>query len=353
MEQLRQTILADINSYCIRGVLTGHIPAVAKNYQEIFSNMAPLRIAGGPVFLRSFPDALCLKYHTDEVSCTLKNKFRVIYNMWQLFRNCQQDIIVLQSSAVATAFWGIALFKARKTPLYMIQYNTMGLDSPVKRFLYRLAKRKINGIICPNADVGQAYGRPYCVVPDYIYTGADKSNEADDDKKYDFCMIGSISRDKGIIEAAAKLAGSPYRVVIAGRPADNDIEQELRRIAAAADNIELRLRFIDAAEYTDIIRLSRYGVLNYSGAYSEHSSGVIYDFLFAGLPIIGTHCKSLQIVEEYGMGQLFHRLEDWDISSLPDKETYLQYQRNIRQYYRIHEESRAALVRFVTQQAAQ
>lgn len=81
------------------------------------------------------------------------------------------DIIVLQQGGVLSSFVAIALFYHCESSLYLIQYSKEGVDSMAKRFLYRLVKHKINGIICPNEMVGEAYERPYCVVPDYIYLG--------------------------------------------------------------------------------------------------------------------------------------------------------------------------------------
>lgn len=348
MKPGKRVVVADINSFCKGGSLTGHACAVAENYRDIFREKADVRIAGGPAFLKKIPDAISLGHNVESSASPLMKKLRVLHNMWNLFRRCKEDIIVLQSSAVATAFFGIAFFKFRRTPLYMIQYNAEGLNSPVKRFLHRLAKRKINGVICPDAEIGKAYGVPYCVVPDYIYTGGTSSDLVPyEEKKYDFCMVGIISRDKGMIEAAAKLADTSHRVIIAGRPCSAEIEQELRAAAQNASNIELRLRYLDDEEYADIIRYSRYGILNYSGAYSEHSSGVVFDLLFRGLPIIGRYCKSLQFIAAYGMGQLVCGMNEWDVSTLPDEQTYQSYQANISRYYLTHERSRECLCSFV------
>lgn len=349
MEALSHIILADINCHCRQGLLMGHSCAVAHNYAALFHNRAKLSVAGGSSLAKEFPDAVYLPHNADADASVLLNKVRVMHNLWHLFRRCRNATIVLQSSAVATAFLGIAAIKSRETPLYMIQYNTMGLDSPVKRFLYNMAKPYINGIICPNADIGKAYGLPYCVVPDYIYTGEKMGDAVPyEEKKYDFCMVGIISRDKGIIQAAKKLAGSSYRVMIAGRPSSSEIQEALENIAKDVDNIELRLRYLDKVEYTDIIRNSRYCILNYSGAYSQHSSGVVFDILFNGIPIIGRKCKSLQFIEDYGMGYLFEDISEWNISALPNQGTYREYRQNIHQYYHTHEESREKLIRFVT-----
>lgn len=345
----KRIIIADINSRCSNGVLTGHGLAVAKNYAALCDEETEVIVAGGPAYAPYFPHALILDYDADAALSAQENKRRNLHNIRQLFRLCPHDTIIFQSCAVATVFLGIALYKPKTCRVLMIQYNTMGLDSFLKRALYRLAKPRIHGIICPEPAIGQAFGLPYCQVPDYIYTASEKPQppKSYHEKKYDFCMLGIISRDKGMIEAAAKLAGSPYRVLLAGRPADAAVEQELRVIGSAAENIEMHLRYIGNEEYIDFIRDSRYCILNYSGAYSEHSSGVVFDMLFNGVPVVGRRCRALSFVEEYKIGTLFHQVESWNPRQLMSEELHRQLCRNISTYYHTHEKYRRMLMAFL------
>lgn len=86
-------------------------------------------------------------------------KRAVFQNVRALLREAQDDVIVLQCSAVATAYLGLALFKKKETRVYAIQYSTDSVNSVLKRGLYALCRRKISGVICPNAAIGAAYGR--------------------------------------------------------------------------------------------------------------------------------------------------------------------------------------------------
>ena len=147
----------------------------------------------------------------------LRNKRAVFQNVRALLREAQDDVIVLQCSAVATAYLGLALFKKKETRVYAIQYSTDGVNSLLKRGLYALCRRKISGVICPNAAIGAAYGRPMCVVSDYISTGTMQPPVPYAQKRYDFGMVGLITSDKGVVEAAKQLRNTPYRVLIAGR----------------------------------------------------------------------------------------------------------------------------------------
>lgn len=41
------------------------------------------------------------------------------------------------------------------------------------------------------------------------------------------------------------------------------------------------------------LEASKYAILNYSGEYSNRSSGVVFDTLFNGVPVIGKKCQYL------------------------------------------------------------
>lgn len=341
-------IIADVRSFNVEGKAVGHYFTVASNYVDMFSDRCNVLVAGGPLYEKKFSNILRLDYDTSDVVAMLVNKKRVLSNIRQLFKVGNESTVVLQCSAVATVYLGIVLFKPKNCRLYMIQYNTLGLDSIVKKFLYTLAKRKISGTICPQKEIGKAYGRPYCIVPDYIYTSKSEARKIPyAQKEYDFGMVGIIARDKGIIEAAQKLRNTKYRVLIAGFPQTPEIEQELREVCKNASNIELNLNYLSESEYQNSIYKSRYCILNYSGAYSEHSSGVVFDILFSGVPVIGRKCKSLDFISTNRLGYIFDDIEEWDPELVMSKEFYLTYQENINQYYKQHEIFKENLAAFL------
>lgn len=80
-------------------------------------------------------------------------------------------------------------------------------------------------------------------------------------------------------------------MLIAGRVQEAPLEAELRAVCAGAKNIELRLEYLSEAAYDEAIRQCRYCILNYSENYSLHSSGVVFDILFRGVPIVGSRCR--------------------------------------------------------------
>lgn len=348
---MSRLLISDIKSHTVRSTVTGHGFAVAENYLRVFRKSVDVKIVGGPSYQKKFgEDALALPYDTDSAQPGWLNKLRVLLNMRKLFRIGRDDTIVLQSSAVVTSFIGIALWKHPQTKLFLILYNRDALNSHVKRLLFRLAKRNINGVICPYQDIGAAYGLPACVVPDYIYTD-DRHRDAlipYAERKYDFCMLGLIWRDKGIVEVARRLAGTPYKVLIAGMPSEEEgLREELQQIIRRANNIECHLRYLSLEEYESYMMQSRYCVLNYSGCYSERSSGVVLDSIFHGVPVIGRKCRALQFIEENGLGKTFEDLEQFHPEELMNESVYNGYIEAIQGYYKKHQEYREKLIRFI------
>lgn len=351
---MSRIIIADVRSHATDGTIKGHGYAVASNYLQIFKGTAEVKAAGGPAYARKYgEDCVELPYDTSNSTPGWLNKLRVLLNMRALFRRCRRDTIVLQSSGVATALVGLWLFKPADTRVFMILYNADAVASRLKRCLFRLAKKHICGVLCPNESVGRAHDRAYCVVPDYIYCAEQETSEAHPlipyaEKTYDFCMVGLIWRDKGMVEVARHLAGTPYKVLIAGGlSGEEGLEEDLRAACRGAENIDLRIGYLSAEEYDAAIRSGRYSILNYSGAYSHHSSGVVFDIIFRGVPVIGSRCRALQFIEEDGIGRTFSDIQDFRPSEVLQESVHHRFVAALQTYYHKHQEYRKKLMAFV------
>lgn len=347
---MNRVIIADVKSNVDGNTFPGHGRAVAEHYLKAFQGSADVHVAGGPIYSRYFKNTVLLPYNAEVSAPGVLNKWRVLSNLYALFKLCRNDTLIIQSCAVVTAFLGIALFKRKETKVFMIQYDADGVSSRLKRFLFYLAKRKIQGIICPHEEVGEAYGLPYCVVPDYICS---EVPSADDfipysRRQYDFCMLGLIWRSKGFVEAAKLLAGTSFKVLVAGQPsAEEGLQDELESICRNADNIELQFGYLDEETYDSYIRQSRYCILNYSECYSQKSSGVVFDFLFRGVPIIGSRCRTLQFVAENALGRLYGDIKDFNPEDVLQESVHEEFMAALQKYYQLHLEYRKRLVSFV------
>ncbi len=345
----KSLIIADIHSNNNNGICTGHYIPLARMFQEIFKKVVTTSVASGPIYKKSFDreQLLLLPYDMMAGANFLVNRVKAMINSYVLFKEAKGDTIFLQDGRPITNHSGIALFYHGKSKLYMIKYSTNGLNSIAGRFLWKIIKDRVDGIICPNDEVGQAFDRPYCVVPDYIYTGEDKKCPIDyKSKKYDFCIVGRLNKDKGVVESAKRLNGTDYKVLIAGQ-ANDSYSEELKNVCQGCDNIDLRLGYVSDEDYIRYINESRYCILNYQGEYSNRSSGVVFDIIFRGVPVVGNSCKALQFVKNYKIGHIYDNIEELSTESLFDEEKYEEYLKNINKYRLLHREYCKKLSTFV------
>lgn len=351
MEKNKCLIIADVKSPNFKGQSTGHFFAVAQNYYDLFYNKIKTLIAGGPVYRTRFNKDQLLQLPNDIMlmcESTWKSKWKYLLNARLLFSQAKGDIIVLQQGGVLSSFIAIALFYHCESSLYLIQYSKEGVDSMAKRFLYRLVKHKINGIICPNEMVGEAYERPYCVVPDYIYLGHKEQIDIPFcEKKYDVCFVGRIEKEKGVLDVVRKIAGTKYRMVIAGKVSDIQLGEKLRNVTSKCSNIELHIGYVTDEEYYGYIRNSRFCILNYQGEYSRRSSGVVLDTIFNNVPIIGKSCKALDFIAQFGCGYIYENLEELSLEGILTEQNYERYLTNIALYKQKHVEYAEKLMKFL------
>lgn len=326
-------LIADVKSHNVGGKSPGHYFRLAQNYVDMFEELADVRVVGGPVYKNRFDNALLLSNDTVDENGFVKKKLGVLKNCFELFNRAGNQYIVVQSNAVATVYIAL-LLSHQKNNIFMIQYNQFSINSPLKKLIYKLAKNKIAGMLCPTEAIGKAYGIPYHVISDYCVTKKEmeKLPKEPEQKKYDFGMVGLITRDKGIIEAAKKLAGTSAKVIIAGRADTPEIERELKQLAADSPNIQLELGYISDENYDKYIRQSRYCVLNYSDAYSAHSSGVVFDVLYRGTPVVGRMCETLRFIKDEGLGIVYDEIDNCDFEAILQSDKDSEYLNNLRGY---------------------
>lgn len=349
---MNRLIIADIKTPVVGGEPTGHYFAVAQNYHDMFHERIQTVIAGGPIYLARFSTAITpLPYNLEVKNGNkLVNIYKYFCNVRALFSRCENDIIVIQQGS-DVAFLAACLLlcsKKKNNKIFLIQYNAVLLQSLFARVLFHFAKKKVNGIICPNQDVGEYFGLPYCVVPDYIYVPMDWNATTEYEKKYyDICMLGRIVEEKGIVEFLEHFANTSYKMIIAGRPASDELAERLRALTEKNDNISLMLGFITQEEYYQCINQSRFCVLNYQGEYSKRSSGAVLDMILNNVPVIGRDCKALAFIREWDMGYIYKDVNSIDLTAIITPQMHDFYIRNIARYKRTHLESMQQLGRFL------
>lgn len=348
---MNKLYIADVGSCVHNGRSTGHYIPLAKNYIDVLSDVFQVIVAGGPSYKEAFLEDQHLELPYDNPGNGWKDKIHLFKNCKKLFKEAEGETIVLQQSSIVTAFIGIGLFFRKKSKLFVIEYSTSSINSSIKRLFYKLAKNKIDGILCPNEEVGKAFGRPYCVIPDYIHVGeTNKTGVPYEGKKYDLCIIGRLSPEKGSAEVAKKYAHSNISLLIAGRPQNKELGDELKTICNGSSNIDLRLGFIERDDYERYLQDSRYAILNYQGEYSIRSSGVVLDTLFSGIPVLGKQCTALNIIDSYRCGFLYKNIDDLNVESYLNPSIYNELQKNIDKYIETHKAHKKTLIKFLKEE---
>lgn len=341
--------VADIQSICNeKNQCIGHWFAFAQMYQQLFAGISKVVVAGGDVYEPSFGNNnfLLLPFNVNEGTKHFEILRRFIINAIELFKQAKGQTIVLQYGSPFSTHIA-ALLAYKKCNLYLIEYSTDGIRGVVRSFVWSLLKKKVKGIICPNDEIGKSFGVPYCVVPDYIYTGdIQNTSIAFEEKLFDFCIIGRLNEDKGVVETINALKNKECKLLIAGNPDSDSYKSEIQNAIIGAPNITLDLGFLPKEKYDHYIKYSKFAILNYQEEYSNRSSGVVFDMLFAGVPVIGHKCKSLEFIEDMKMGILFDNIELFKPEIAYDERIYNMYINNIIEYRRLHKMYKEKLLSF-------
>ena len=343
--------IIDPCSYVQNGICIGHYFGVASNMQQVLSSYFDAHVAGGPIYGKSFKTKkLILPYNTTDTDSVFYKKWKTIMNVKKMYQQTNDtDLLIWQSSSVLTTIIGIFLFGKKNSKTFLIQYNARCMSNAFFRLLFALVRPKLKGIICTINEVGKEFNLPYHVIPDYIYT-AETAGEfiSYQSKEFDFCVVGLLCHDKGIEEVIQKIRNTKYRLLVAGKPADDEFREKLIKAAAGCSNIILKLEYLPDDKYDYYIRHSKYCLLNYKGAYSEHSSGVVCDVIFKGTPVVGTNCKSFSFVKDNGLGLIYNSLEKWNPESILDEKIYMEYVDHIKLYYDLHKQYKRNLINFLS-----
>lgn len=343
--------IADLRSNNNNGICTGHFFAVAENYEQMFKDVCSVKIAGGPIYEKHFSKEKLFLLPCDSIcnESKIKNVFRTVRNAWHLFRHVKSnDVVVIQQSVPAMLLFSVLLTYFGSSNVFMIQYNKEPMNRLYFRVMMMLARNRIKGVICPNDSVGIAYKRPFLTVPDYVYSSkVERFKVPCSLKKYDFCIVGRLNKDKGIIEVINHFKGKKYSVIIAGSPNNDSFKRDIVKAKENYDNIELQLRYISDDEYKSFLLSSRYCILNYQGDYANRSSGVVFDTIFSGVPVIGRKCEALQFVQQEQVGFLYTDINDLDPEKIMNSAVYDDFLKKIDSYRQSHAQHKERLQNFL------
>ncbi len=294
-------VIADLASISKDGRPFGHYEYVSEMYQKILRDK-DVRIANGYKNLESKNDnVLQLDRYVDLTDHSgflkIKNFMTVLHNGRQLFKDTQGGIFILQPYSMLGNL--LSLFFAKKDQkVFLIEYKYR-VRTGLEKIIYHFAKSRISGFICSLDEVGKNYGLRYIVLPDYIYVREEDPIKTE--KKYDFGVVGRITDNKDVETVIKTINNSNYSLIVAGDFSD---KERYRSIAAENHNKKIKIidSYLDNVEYGRIVSECRYIILPYKEYYKGTSSGVVYDTIFSGVPVIIPSYDTFKFVSEYGIG---------------------------------------------------
>ena len=346
----QRVIIADIASIKKDNKIFRHYGKVAKMYCKMLNEQYATSIAGGPVYKADFSgeQLFLLPYDFDVESFKtrkglLEFKLRSIWNGIKLFQKEKKSVVICQPYSFVS--WAIAiLFASRKTKIYLIEYKNE-LNKKINAFCYRFIKGKISGVLCPNEEGGMAYQVPYVVVPDYIYDN-DRSIQHIQEQKYDFGVVGIMSDGKDIYDVVNTFRNTEYSVIIAGYFQDEAKYQKC--MERKTENITVINKYLSNEEYNSILDSIKYVILPYTENYKNSSSGVIYDVLFHGKPVITKNFENFYFVLGQNVGLLYENsLVEINFEKLFDSNFYEQMQKQIVNYLLENQKSAERIRQFI------
>lgn len=347
----KKLIIADITSLKNGKQSFGHFFHVADMYSKLFEDKSEVIIAGGPIYKEKFKNLILLKYDIDlrEFGCIflkIRSKIKEFLNARYVLKNVSNSIIVFQDYSNLILFLSLYFFKSNNK-IYLIQYKNE-IAKGIKKIIFKKISRRISGIICSKKSVGEVYKIPYIVVPDYIYYNDNMYNSNNEECKYDYGVFGIIRRGKDVVGVAKRFINSNLKLIIAGSIQDEEIKRELESLTSQYDNIKVLDEYLPVEKYNKLISKTKCVILPYiDDYYNESSSGVVFDILFRGKPVITRRYEIFEFIETYKLGYLYDDLVNLDLNMIIEENNYIQYKKNIIHYLKLNSQSGKLLGNFL------
>lgn len=325
---MKCVIIADISGFSVNGKPSAHYWKVASDYKRILRDEFTTQIAGPKTYRHVIDeDYIVLKYNIAGLKTysVFENLKKIIFELANFRKVIKQktDIIIFQSSGFLSMLIGLFMTGNRGKDIYIIQY-TDRLKSYKYSILYKLVKKHIKGVISGMEHIGRKYSDNVLTMPDYIFSGnmpkMDSFNGC-------FLICGIMFEGKDIEQALEVFRVRKEQLNIIGHFHNKSRLKKL--LSVKTGNVNISDRYLSEKEYDSIIRQSSYLILPYKAHYNNATSGVVYDAIFRGKPVITKALKGMRFVSDYNIGFLYKEsIEEF----FREKHDYDEYRNNIIRY---------------------
>lgn len=295
-----KVLLVDYYGTCdSQGNEVGHSSKVLKEYKDLIQQNYEISAALSPCLIdkindeqsKDFKKIYALKYNIcmenlQSVWKRIKDKFRLFYNLYQVFKIKDYDIMWFYRTDFFLALY-LKLFvhpkrRKHKYPkiIVLIYQNSFG-QSVFGRILNRIyysGFQKADAIISTQSGFKEL-NKPILYIPDYYYDTEKYEKYKSTEKEDKVVCVGTMSPYKQIIPLVEAFNRNGFSLEIRGRFYDK--EQYRQALESKNDNIVIENVILTEEEYYFSIARAKYAVLPYDmGQYQCRTSGVLQECMF-------------------------------------------------------------------------
>lgn len=345
----KKILLVDYYGTCnFEGNEVGHSSKVLKEYKELIQDYYEVSVALSPCLVdkidheasRNIHSIYTLKYNIcmdnlHSVWKRVKDKFKLFYNLHQVFKNRNYDIMWFYRTDFFLALY-LKLFVPRKRKknrypkiIVLIYQNSFG-QSIMGRILNRIyysGFQKADAIISTQSGF-QSLRKPTLYIPDYYYDVRKYDVYKNTEKENKVVCVGTMSPYKQIIPLMEAFNKNGFPLEIRGFFYDKKQYQQL--MDNKNDNIVVLDEILTEKEYYHTVAKAKYAVLPYDmEQYQNRTSGVLQECVF--LDTIAIAPEQL-LRENHIEGIGYSNIEELKEVSFFDKDLRLNYEDKRREF---------------------
>ena len=297
---MKKILLIDYYGTCDEnGQAIGHSPKVLKEYGDLLKGGYVRSVAASPCLInevvgdqtQDFHRIYSLKYNITTSNTTsfgkrVKDKFKLFYNLHQVFQIKDQDILWFYRTDFFLALYFCLFISGKRTKkkypkiVVLLYQNSFGENvlGRILNHIYYAGFKKVDGIISTQEGF-KDLGIPALYIPDYYYDARKYEKYQGIEKEDKVVCIGTMSPYKQIISLVKAFNRNGFPLEIRGY--FYDIEQYRQALESKNDNIVIENAILTEEEYYYAIAGAKYAVLPYDmGQYQCRTSGVLQECVF-------------------------------------------------------------------------
>lgn len=346
--RMKKLLLVDYYGMCdSEGNALGHSGKVLQEYKELIASDYQVGAALSPCLIRDimqkkqkeFVDIISLKYdirtsNFESVSKRIKDKFKVFYNIHQVFKCSGYDIIWFYRTDFFLFFY-FCFFVSNKRnrnklpKIYVQVYQRSfregivgGVLGGFLDFFYYLGMKKADGVISTQKGL-ELDGTDILHIPDYYYDSGKYEKYRENQKISKVVCLGTMTPYKQLLPLVESFNENQMPLEIKGWFYDKEQVDKIKQVKK--ENILVKDEILSEEEYYRTLAEAEYAVLPYDmKQYSNRTSGVLQECLFLNtIPI--APAKMLEQNDIPGIG--YQRIEE-----LKSKEIFLNKENDSLDY---------------------